>query len=119
MYKDWVQAAADLTTAVREVRKGAPDTIKAFSSLARAALESKALDTKTKELIALAIAVSIHCEGCITFHAESAVKLGATRDEVMETIGMAVYMGAGPNLMYAAQALEAFDQHLAKKTASE
>jgi AhpD family alkylhydroperoxidase len=119
MYKDWPQTAADLTTAVREVRKGIPETMKAFSSLARAALEAKALDTKTKELIALAIAVSTHCDGCITFHAESAVKLGATREEVLETIGMAVYMGAGPNLMYAAQALEAYDQHLAKKTASE
>ncbi len=119
MYKDWPQTAADLTTAVKEVRKGVPETMKAFSSLARAALEAKALDTKTKELIALAIAVATHCDGCIAFHSESAVKLGATREEVLETIGMAIYMGAGPNLMYAAQALEAYDQHLANKNAAE
>ena len=58
MYKDWPQTATDLTTAVREVRKGIPETMKAFSSLARAALEAKALDTKTKELIAI---LQIHC----------------------------------------------------------
>jgi AhpD family alkylhydroperoxidase len=86
----------------------------AFSSLAKAALEPKALDTKTKELIALGIAVATRCDGCIAFHAQAAVKQGATRDEVMETMGMAIYMGAGPSVMYAAQALEAFDQFAAK-----
>ena len=82
----------------------------AFSSLAKAALEPKALDTKTKELIALAISVATRCDGCIAFHSQAAVKHGATREEVMETMGMAIYMGAGPSVMYAAQALEAFDQ---------
>jgi len=54
--------------------------------------------------------VAIRCDGCVAFHAKGAVKKGATRDEVMETMGMALYMGAGPSLMYAAQAVEAFDQ---------
>lgn len=117
MNNDWPRTAVELTTAIKELRTGIPDTMKAFSSLARAATEAKALDTKTKELIALGIAVAIRCDGCIAFHAESAVKQGATRDEVMETMGMAIYMGAGPNLMYAAQALEAYDQFVAKKTA--
>lgn len=87
MHKDWQHVASELTGAIKEVRTAAPDTMKAFSSLARAALEAKALDTKTKELIALAIAVAIRCDGCIAFHAEAAVKQGATRDEVMETMG--------------------------------
>lgn len=114
MHKNWPQMATELSGALREVRTGAPDVMKAFSGIAQAALKADALDTKTKELIALGIAVAIRCDGCIAFHAEAAVKLGATREEVMETMGMAVYMGAGPSVMYAAQAVEAYDQFTAK-----
>jgi AhpD family alkylhydroperoxidase len=119
MYKDWPQMAAELSQALKEVRAGSPDTMKAFSALARAALEPKALDGKTKELLALGISVATRCDGCIAFHAEAAVKQGATRDEIMETMSMAIYMGAGPSVMYAAQAVEAFDQFNAKKVAAE
>ena len=114
MYKDWQAMAADLTGDIRALRAGAPEVMKGFSALAQAALKADALDTKTKELIALAIAVATRCDGCIAFHAEAAVTQGATRAEVLETMGMAVYMGAGPSAMYAAQALEAFDQFSAK-----
>jgi AhpD family alkylhydroperoxidase len=86
--------------------------------LARAALEARALDTKTKELVALAIAVATRCDACLAFHAEAALRQGASRDEVMETMGMAIYMGAGPSVMYAAQAVEAYDQYAARKTAT-
>jgi len=115
MLKDWPQTATELTQALKEVRAGTPETMKAFSALARAALEAKATDTKTKELLALGISVAIRCDGCIAFHAAAALKQGATRDEIMETMGMAIYMGAGPNVMYAAQAVEAFDQFAARK----
>jgi len=111
--------ATELSQALKEVRIGTPDTMKAFSELARAATEPKALDRKTKELLALGISVAIRCDGCVAFHAEAAVKQGATRDEVMETMGMAIYMGAGPSVMYAAQAVEAFDQFSAKKSVVE
>jgi AhpD family alkylhydroperoxidase len=114
MYKDWQAMTADLTGDIRALRAGAPEVMKGFSALAQAALRADALDTRTKELIALAIAVATRCDGCIAFHAEAAVKQGATRAEVLETMGMAVYMGAGPSVMYAAQALEAFDQFSAK-----
>jgi AhpD family alkylhydroperoxidase len=110
MHKDWPAVAKELSVAMKEVRVGAPDVTKAFSAMAKAALETKALDTKTKELIALAIAVAVRCDGCIAFHTEAAAKQGATRDEVMETMGMAMYMGVGPSFIYAAQAVEAFDQ---------
>ena len=110
MHKDWPAVAKELSVAMKEVRVGAPDVTKAFSAMAKAALETKALDTKTKELIALAIAVAVRCDRCIAFHAEAAAKQGATRDEVMETMGMAMYMGVGPSFIYAAQAVEAFDQ---------
>jgi len=119
MHKDWPRMAAELSQAIREVRTGTPETMKAFSALARAALEPKALDGKTKELLALGISVAIRCDGCVAFHAQAAVKQGATRDELMETMGMAIYMGAGPSVMYAAQAVEAFDQFAATKAAAE
>ena len=114
MFKDWQGMAADLSGDIRSLRAGAPEVMKGFSALAQAALKADALDTKTKELIALAIAVATRCDGCLAFHAEAAMKQGASRAEVLETMGMAVYMGAGPSVMYAAQALEAFDQFSVK-----
>lgn len=114
MHKNWPEVAAGLSAPLKELRGGTPDVMKSFSALARAALEAKALDTKTKELVALGIAVATRCDACIAFHAEAAVRHGATRDEVMETMGMAIYMGAGPSVMYAAQAVEAYDQFTAK-----
>ncbi len=119
MHKDWPQTARELSQALREVRAGAPETMKAFSALARAALEPEALDTKTKELLALGIAVAIRCDACIAFHAQAALEHGASRDEIMETMGLAIYMGAGPSVMYAAQAIEAFDQFSAGRRAAE
>lgn len=58
----------------------------------------------------MAIGVSTRCDGCIGFHTKSLVRLQATREEVAETLAMAVYMGGGPSLMYAADALRAFDE---------
>ncbi len=113
MHKNWPAMAEELTSAIKEVRLGAPDVTKAFSAMAQAATAGGALDTKTKELIALAISVAIRCDGCVAFHSKAAFKHGATREEVMETMGMALYMGAGPSLMYAAQAVEAYDQFAA------
>jgi AhpD family alkylhydroperoxidase len=81
-----------------------------FSALAQAASREGALDKKTKELMALALGVAARCDGCIGFHAEALVRLGATREEVEETLGMAVYMGGGPSLMYAADAIAAYEQ---------
>jgi AhpD family alkylhydroperoxidase len=116
MFKDWQDMATQLGGDIRVLRSGAPEVMKGFSALAQAALKANALDTRTKELIALAIAVATRCDGCIAFHAEAAMKQGATRAEVLETMGMAIYMGAGPSVMYAAQALEAFDQFSNKTT---
>jgi len=114
MHKNWPAMAAELTGAIKEVRLGSPEVTKAFSAMARAATQAGVLDAKTKELIALAISVAIRCDGCVAFHSQAAVRQGATRDEILETMGMALYMGAGPSLMYAAQAVEAFDQFAAE-----
>jgi AhpD family alkylhydroperoxidase len=92
------------------LRSGVPEVMKAFSSVARAALAANALDSKTKELIALGISVAIRCDDCIAFHSKAAIKQGASREEVLEALGMAIYMGAGPAVMYATHALDAFTQ---------
>ena len=109
-HKDWPNMAATLNPAVAELRRSTPDTMAAFSSMAKAALAPQALDTKTKELMALAIGIATRCDACVTYHAEAARKQGASREEIAETMALAIYMGAGPSVMYAAQALEAFDQ---------
>lgn len=110
MHKDWDQLTSNLLGPLKELRGGTPDVMKGFSAIAQAALKSNALDTKTKELIALAIGVATRCDDCIGFHVKAAVAQGASREEILETLGMAIYMGAGPSVMYAAHAIEAFDQ---------
>jgi len=108
--KNWPEYTRDLAAHLRGLRSGAPEVMKAFSGLAQAALAPKALDGKSKELVALGIAVAIRCDDCIGFHVKAALDQGASRDEVLETLGMAIYMGAGPAVMYANHALEAFEQ---------
>jgi AhpD family alkylhydroperoxidase len=100
----------DLRQPLRELRTGAPDVMKGFAAIAQAATKANSLDAKTKELIALAVAVAIRCDDCIAFHAKAALEHGAHREEVLEALGMAIYMGAGPAVMYASHAIEAFDQ---------
>lgn len=110
MHTDWKKLMGDLRGPLRDLRTGTPDIMKAFAGMAQAAAKAGALDTKTKELIALAIGVAIRCDDCIAFHAKAAMEHGARREEVLETLGMAIYMGAGPAVMYASHAIEAFDQ---------
>ncbi len=116
MHQDWPELAAGMSSALRGLRAGVPEVMSGFSAIARAASAGNALDPKTKELIALAIAVAVRCDACVAFHAEAAVKRGATREAVMEAMGMAIYMGAGPSVMYAAKAVEAFDQFAERNT---
>lgn len=87
-----------------------PATMGGFASLHKAATAKGALDTKVKELIALGIAVAIRCDSCIAFHVRDALGAGATRSEVLETLGVAVMMGGGPAAMYACDALTALEQ---------
>ena len=110
MTKSYREITKRISGNLAKLRADAPDTMKAFSSLSRAATSAGALDRKTKELIALSLGVAAHCDGCIGFHVDTLVKLGATRAEVEEALGMAVYMGGGPSLMYAAEALGAFEE---------
>ncbi|MBC7499219.1 MAG: carboxymuconolactone decarboxylase family protein [Herminiimonas sp.] len=104
----------ELTQAVSKnlgtLRTDQPDLMKGFNDLAKAASKDGALDKKTKELIALALGVAAHCDACIGFHVQALVKLGTTKAELEEALGMAIYMGGGPSLMYSANALAAFDE---------
>lgn len=113
--ENWPDLAKQLSLMLRDLRAGSPEAMKAFGALAQTALAPKALapkalDTKTKELIALAIGVATRCDNCIAFHAKAAVEHGATDAEISETLAMTIYMGAGPSVMYASHALQAFRQ---------
>lgn len=110
MSKDCKQITQDISSSISTLRKEAPELMKGFSELANAATKEGVLDKKTKELIALALGVAARCDGCLGFHTQALVKLGATKQEVIETLGMALYMGGGPSLMYAADAINAFEQ---------
>jgi AhpD family alkylhydroperoxidase len=111
MSKDYPEITARISTNIKTLRKDIPDTMAGFSAMAQAATKDGVLDKKTKELIALAIGVATRCDGCIGFHTEALIRLGASKAEVEECLGMAIYMGGGPALMYAADALRAFDQY--------
>ena len=118
MDKNYIEITRDISANLKALRKDIPDTLAGFSAMAQAASRDGALDKKTKELIALALGVAAHCDGCIGFHTEALIRLGASRQEVEETLGMAVYMGGGPSLMYAADAMAAYEQFLARKSAT-
>ncbi|QDP71175.1 carboxymuconolactone decarboxylase family protein [Legionella israelensis] len=110
MSDKYEQMTKRINVQLGKMRKEMPELMSGFSSLAQAATKEGALDKKTKELIAMALAVATHCQGCIGFHSQALVKLQASREELLETLGMAVYMGGGPSLMYAADALEAYEE---------
>jgi AhpD family alkylhydroperoxidase len=92
----------------RDLRKSIPDVYAGFAELHKGALGEGALPTKTKELIALAIAVTEQCDGCIASHARGAVRAGATREEAAEAIGVTFLMAGGPATVYGPRAFAAF-----------
>lgn len=108
--KNYPAITAEISRNLKTLRRDIPDTMQGFTALAQAASRTGVLDRKVKELIALAIGVTTRCDGCIGFHSEALVRLGASRAEIEEALGMAVYMGGGPALMYAANAMAAFEQ---------
>lgn len=83
-----------------------------FARLHKKAVEDGALSGKAKELMAVAISIAVHCEGCVAYHVQAAMAAGATRPELLETIGVAILMGGGPASVYGAHALDAWDQFL-------
>ncbi|MCX8953334.1 MULTISPECIES: carboxymuconolactone decarboxylase family protein [unclassified Ruegeria] len=106
----WQEKLSATRTSLRNLNGAIPDTSRAFGALGKAVKEGGTLDYKTKEFIALGMSVSLRCEPCITLHTDALVKAGATREEVSDVLGMAIQMGGGPAMMYAAKALECFDE---------
>ncbi len=110
MSKDFKAIIGDISAYTAELRKLIPDTMSGFAAMSGAATKGNRLDEKTKELIALALSVAARCDPCLGYHTKTLARLGTTRDEIGEALGMAIYMGGGPSLMYAADALRSFDQ---------
>jgi len=102
--------SADISATLSQLRADIPDAMRGFGALSHAAMRAGKLDAKTKELIAMALAVAARCDACLAFHAEALVKLGASRAELEEVLAVCTYMGGGPSLMYAALALDAFEE---------
>jgi len=114
MTKVFKDVIADIGPYSKELHKLIPETMAGFSAMAKSATQTKLLDEKTKEMIAMALGVAARCDGCLAYHAKALVRLQATREEVAEVLGMAIYMGGGPSLMYAADALRAYDEFSAQ-----
>lgn len=115
--KEYREITRSVAAYMGELRREVPAVMQGFGALSKAATAPGSVDTKTKEMIALAIGVTQHCDGCIGFHVKALVDEGATRAEVAEVLGMCVYMGGGPALMYAADALRAYDEFAGRAAA--
>lgn len=114
--KNYPNHYQELAKLMKEVGKEIPAQMEGFAKLHKSAVAEGALSTKTKELIALGIAISVRCDGCIAFHVNDAVKAGCTREEIMETIGVSILMGGGPSLVYGCEAMEALNQFTVEET---
>ncbi len=104
----------DISKLLMPFRKEAQAPMAGFDAMAKSAMADGVLSALQKELIATGIAVSTRCDGCIGFHVRSLVKLGATREQINEMLAVAVYMGGGPSLMYAAEVLRAWEEFSAQ-----
>jgi len=110
MSKDYKSITKDISSKLATFGKELPEVMDGFNKLVKFSTTEGALEPKTKEFIALALGIAAHCDGCIGFHVHKLVKLGVTKEEFNEVLGMAVYMGGGPSMMYAAEALMAYEQ---------
>lgn len=115
MNKDFLKYRMELRSIIGSLGKQAPEAMAAFGKLHESAMKPGALDAKTKELIALGIGIASRCDGCIAFHVHEALANGATRQDIVETIGVSVMMGGGPAVTYSAHALSALDQFQASE----
>lgn len=115
MMLDWLTYKSELLKTMADFGKLTPDSLKGYQTLSAANSKDSHLGEKMRQLISLAVAVTIRCDGCITFHSEAAVKAGATREEISEALGVAVAMNAGAALVYSLRALDAVAAHSAHK----
>ena len=113
MGKNYPEIYQTVAKMMGELGQDIPDVMGAFQQLHHAGGADGALSAKVKELIALSIAITVRCNGCIAFHVHDALKAGASREEITEAIGVAIVMGGGPSVVYGTEALEALKQFTA------
>jgi AhpD family alkylhydroperoxidase len=106
---DWKEYRGELLGRIGEITKIVPETIKGYQTLSTAGQKTNHLDAKQRELIALAVAVTVRCDGCITVHTTEAQKVGATKEEIAEALGVAISVNAGAALVYSARVMDAAD----------
>jgi AhpD family alkylhydroperoxidase len=110
---DWKQYRQELFGHISEIATLTPDTVKGYQTLSNAGKKTNHLDARTRELIAVAVAVSLRCDGCIAVHTAEAVKLGATKEEIAEALGVSIAMNAGATMVYSARVMDAVAQETA------
>lgn len=115
MTTNYVESYARLEERLAQLGRELPGPMSGFARLHKKSVEAGALPARVKEMMALAVSIAVGCEGCIAYHVHDAVAAGATRAELLETIGVGVMMGGGPGSIYAAHALEAIDQFLSEE----
>ena len=106
---NWNEYRNQILARIGEIGKLSPDTIKGYMTLGGAGAKTGHLDPKTRELIALAVAITLRCDGCITVHTAAAKKLGATKEEIAEALGVGISVNAGAALVYSTHTFDAFD----------
>ena len=107
---EWNTYRQQLTVRIGEIAKLSPDTIRGYQALTAAGQKSNLLGPKIRELISLAVAVTVRCDGCIAVHAEAAARHGASREEIAEALGVATAVNAGAALVYSTRVLDAYEQ---------
>jgi len=107
---DWKKLIGETKQNFVKFHKETPETFQGFGVMGKEAKKEDHLSEKTKEFIALGISIAVRCESCIGLHVEHLVRLGATKEEMVEALSMSSYMGGGPSITYSAKALEAFEQ---------
>ena len=110
----WDEYQRQVLATVAEIGRASPGTVRGYRELSGAGAGKDLLGAKTRELIALAVAVTRQCDGCITIHTDAALKHGATREEIVEALGVAIAVNAGAALVFSTRVLDAY----AAKTAS-
>jgi AhpD family alkylhydroperoxidase len=108
MMLDWNLYLKQITSTIGQIATVSPDIVRGYRAISDAGQKTGKLDAKTRELISLAVAVTRQCDGCITVHTDAALKAGATKEELVEALGVAVAVNAGATLVYSARTLEAF-----------
>jgi AhpD family alkylhydroperoxidase len=106
---NWNDYRNQILARVGELGKLSPDTVKGYVTLGGAGAKTGHLDAKTRELIAVAVAITLRCDGCITVHTAAAKKLGASKEEIAEALGVGISVNAGAALVYSTRTLDAFD----------